>query len=64
MPRSISGDIIQKTDMAFLFAIEGDPDDTIWIPTSVVEDGDVEVDDDVDLLITTWFYDEHAGRFD
>lgn len=64
MPMAISGDIIQTTNNAFLFAIDGDPDETIWIPNSVVEEGDIEIDDGVDLLISTWFWEKHSKRFD
>lgn len=64
MPMAISGDIVQLTDDAFLFAILGDPDDKIWIPKSVVVEGEVEVDDNVELLVKTWWYDDYSARFD
>lgn len=61
---TIAGDIIQVTDKSFLFAIDGDADDTIWIPLSVVEDGEVEVDDEVELLISSWWYNKNNKRFE
>jgi hypothetical protein len=62
--QSISGDIIKVRDLSILFAIDGDPDDTIWIPRSVIKEGDIEEDDGVDLLIESWWYAKHRERFD
>lgn len=62
--KAISGDIVDTSPSAILFAISGDPDDTIWIPKSVVLEGEAdEPEDEVDLLIEAWWYNQHEERF-
>ena len=61
--KAISGDIVEASASAILFAIGGDPDDTIWIPKSVVLEGETEPEDEVDLLIESWWYNQHEERF-
>jgi hypothetical protein len=63
---AIHGSIIQVTEKAVLFAIDNDPDETIWIPRSVITDSEdsIEECDDVDMLIESWFYSKHKGRFE
>lgn len=63
MMQTISGDIIETSSKAFLFAIDGDPDDTIWIPKSVVTEGEIEVEDRVDLQVEEWYYEQYEERF-
>lgn len=62
---AIHGDIVNVTDKAVLFAIDSNPDDTIWIPRSVITDSEdsIEIADDVDMLIESWFYKKHEERF-
>jgi hypothetical protein len=61
----IHGDIINVTEKAVLFAIDSDPDDTIWIPRSVITDSEdsLEICDDVDMLVEAWFHRKHKERF-
>ena len=66
---TVEGDIIRTTDEAILLAVDGDPDNTIWIPKSVVEEYDAfkdleEPEDEVGLLIETWFYQKNRKVFD
>ena len=60
----ISGDIVEVKENSILFAINGDPDDTIFIPKSIVLEGDIEeAHDNEDILIEGWWYIKNIERF-
>ncbi len=60
----VSGDIVELTDKAVLFAINGDPNNGIYIPKSVILEGDIdEPHDDEDLLVESWWYNKNVERF-
>lgn len=64
----VHGDVIESRDKSIHLAIDGDPDDTIWIPMSVIREGikeAIEEEDfsDIDLLVDTWWFNLHSERF-
>jgi hypothetical protein len=62
---TLSGDIVDVRDASILWAINGDPDDTIWIPKSVILEGDIdEPHDDEDILVEGWWYIKNSERLD
>lgn len=66
--KTVNGDIIESRDKSIHLAIDGDPDDTIWIPVSVIREGldEALADEDldgVDLLVETWWFNLHSERF-
>lgn len=63
----IHGDVIDKTGMAFLFAVQGDTETTIWIPLSVLVDpppDELKLQDDIDLEVKQWWFYEHKDELD
>lgn len=60
----IHGDIIEVRPASFLFAVQGEPDETIWIPQSVIVDGMIEESEDIDLEVEQWWYREHEEKFE
>lgn len=64
----VHGDVIESRDKSIHLAIDGDPDDTIWIPMSVIREGikeAIEEEDfsDIDLLVDTWWFNLYSERF-
>ena len=60
----ISGDIVEVREQSILFAINSDPDDTIFIPLSVILEGDIEkAHDNEDILVDGWWYQKNIERF-
>lgn len=67
--KTVHGDIVETKSKSLHFAINSDPDDTIWIPISVVKEGldeaIAEEDlDDIDLLVESWWYNLYSERFE
>lgn len=59
----IHGDIIEERRNSLLFAINGDPDDTIFVPLSVVLEREPDETEDIDILVETWWYNKNEERF-
>lgn len=60
------GDVMQVLNKSILFAIQGETDDTIYIPLSVIVEpsvDDLEIEDDIDLIVEKWWYDKNEERF-
>ena len=56
---TINGDLVAQTEKAWLVAIDGDPDNKIWIAKSQIKEIDEEAevgDDDVDIVVNEWYY--------
>lgn len=49
----VRGTIIATTDMAVL--LERKDDDEVWIPRSVIDEGDSLEENDCDPLVKKWF---------
>lgn len=63
----IHGVVMQVLNKSILFAVQGEPDDTIYIPISVIVEpsaDDLEIDDDIDIVVDKWWYDVNAERFE
>lgn len=78
MPQLIHGDIIEEKGKAFLFAIDGEADDTIYIPKSVVMEptaDEIELElskladehgclEGISILVKCWWFEDNSERFD
>lgn len=60
---TLSGDIVEVREASIMWAINGDSDDIIFIPKSVILEGDVdEAHDDEDILVEGWWYNKNIDR--
>lgn len=65
--KSVEGDIITTTEKSILLAIDGDHDNTIWIPRSVIEESEDDLEgaiEDTSLLVASWWYDKNKKELE
>jgi len=65
---AVCGDVVMTTELSILMAIDGDPDNTIWIPRKVIEefvDGELaEGSEGIEILVSSWWYRKNEERFE
>lgn len=60
--------IVEKRRKATLVAYQCDPNETVWVPNSVIVDPPAddlkEGDDEIDIEVQQWWFDEHIRELE